>query len=373
LSLLATTTPTAYWYLTRGTGAVALVLLTLGIVLGVMGPLGAGGGRWPRFVVAGLHRNVTLLAIAFVGVHVVTTIADGFAPIGIKDAVIPFLSPYRPLWLGLGAVAFDLLLALVVTSMLRRRIGLRMWSAVHWLAYASWPVAMLHALGTGTDARLGWMAALAAVCAAAVAGSILWRVRGSAASAAPRAVAVGATLLAVVLGVVWYRSGPLQHGWARRAGTPATLLGGGATQVVGRPAATPVSVTTLPAAPFSAPLVGRFAHSAPDSHGIESVAVSAVTRGAVASRLRIDLWGTPLAGGGVAMRESTVRFGPARSPSAYTGKIVGLDGSHVTVSLHDASGRSLSLELHLQIDHASGHVDGTLQALAGGSPGGLQG
>ncbi len=373
MSVLAVTTPTAYWYLTRGSGAVALVLLTIGIVLGVMGPLGAGGGRWPRFVVAGLHRNVTLLAIAFVTVHVVTTVADGFAPIGFRDALVPFLSPYRPLWLGLGAVSFDLLLALVVTSLLRRRIGLRLWSAVHWLAYAAWPVAMLHGLGTGSDARLGWMTALATGCGAAVAGSILWRAHGSAAAAGPRLGAVGATLLALVLGIVWYRSGPLEHGWARRAGTPATLLGGSATRVVTAARATPVSLTTLPTAPFSARLVGRFAETGPDAHGLESVAVSAVTRGTVASRLRIDLWGIPLEGGGVAMRASEVRYGPARSPSAYTGRIVGLTGSHVAVTVRDASGRTLSLDVHLLIDHGSGSVGGTLRAFPGGSAGALEG
>ena len=81
--------------------------------------------RWPRFPSAGLHRNLTLLAIAFVAVHVVTTVADGYAPIGSADAFIPFVSPYRPVWLGLGAVAFDLLLALVLTSLLRARIGYR--------------------------------------------------------------------------------------------------------------------------------------------------------------------------------------------------------------------------------------------------------
>ena len=114
---------------------------------------------------AGLHRNLTLLALVFVAAHVVTTVADGFAPIGLLDAVVPFVSPYRPIWLGLGAVAFDLLLALVVTSLLRARIGYRSWRVVHWLAYAAWPVALVHALGTGSDARIGWFALLGFGCA----------------------------------------------------------------------------------------------------------------------------------------------------------------------------------------------------------------
>jgi sulfoxide reductase heme-binding subunit YedZ len=369
---LATTTPTMYWYVTRGTGAVALVLLTLGLVLGVVGPTGLRTHRWPRFVVAGLHRNVTLLAVVFVALHVVTTIVDGFAPIGFRDALIPFLSPYRPLWLGLGTVAFDLLLALVVTSIVRRRVGYRIWWVVHWLAYLTWPVAMLHSLGTGTDARLGWMTVLAAVCASAVVAAVLFRVAGSTVRPGGRLTAVAATLLVAVTGTVWYRTGPLQHGWARRAGTPAALLGGAAP----RAATQPVSLAApqeLPAPPYSAPLAGRFAEAGPDHNGLESVAVSVVTRGVLRSRLRLDLWGLPLDGGGVEMRASQVRFGPPAAPSQYTGRIVGLDGSHVLVSLRDAAGRPLSLDLRLQIDHVTGHVGGSLSSLPAGGSGGTEG
>ena len=84
------------------------------------------------------------------------------------DAVVPFASAYRPLWLGLGAIAIDLLIALVVTSLVRARLGLRAWRGVHWCRYACWPVALLHGLGTGTDARTPWMQALTAVCVAVV-------------------------------------------------------------------------------------------------------------------------------------------------------------------------------------------------------------
>ena len=362
MPLLATTTPTLYWYATRGTGAVALVLLTLGLVLGVMGPTGLRTQRWPRFVVAGLHRNVTLLAVVFVALHVVTTIVDGFAPIGFRDTLIPFLSPYRPLWLGLGTVAFDLLLALVVTSMVRRRIGYRVWWIVHWLAYLTWPIAMLHSLGTGTDARLGWMAWLAAACAAAVAEAVLFRVAGSGLRPGTRIAAAGATFLVAVIGTAWYWTGPLQHGWARRAGTPSALLGG-TRRVVTQPVVVAAS-QELSSPPYSAPLVGRFAESGPDRNGLESVAVSAVTRGKLRSRLRLDLWGFPLDGGGVEMRASQARFGPPTAPSQYTGQIVGLNGSEVLISLRDAGGHSLALQVNLRIDRSTGQVGGSLRSLS---------
>ena len=123
--VFGTSGPTAMWYLARGSGVVTLVLLTASVVLGIVTSVRWSSRRWPRFVIEFLHRNVALLVVTFLGIHVATVVVDGFAPIGWKDAVVPFVSAYRPLWLGLGAIAFDLVVALVVTSLLRHRIGHR--------------------------------------------------------------------------------------------------------------------------------------------------------------------------------------------------------------------------------------------------------
>ncbi|HKE99822.1 MAG TPA: ferric reductase-like transmembrane domain-containing protein [Actinomycetes bacterium] len=165
----------ALWYLTRGSGAVTLVLLTAAVVLGITTSVRWAGRHWPRFVTAALHRNVSLLVVVFLALHVATTVLDGYAPIGWLDALVPFGSAYRPLWLGLGAVALDLLVAVAVTSLLRRRIGRRAWRAVHWLAYACWPVALVHGVGTGSDNRQAWMLTLDALAAAAVLAAAGWR------------------------------------------------------------------------------------------------------------------------------------------------------------------------------------------------------
>ena len=141
--------PSAFWYLTRSTGVVAYVLLSAAVVLGIVTTVGPGSRRWPRFATQGLHRTVSLLCVIFVSLHVVTTVADGYVPIGIVDALVPFHTPYRPLWIGLGAMSFDFLLAVAITSLLRRHLGLAAWRGVHWLAYACWPVASV------ARARLG--------------------------------------------------------------------------------------------------------------------------------------------------------------------------------------------------------------------------
>ena len=143
----------ALWFATRGSGTVAFLALTAVVVLGILGTQRLERLRVPQFLVAGLHRNLTLPALVVLGVHIGTSVADSYAPVGLKDAFVPFVSAYRPIWLGLGTLAFDLLLALTITSLLRTRIGLRRWKALHWLAYAAWPVALVHALGTGSDAQ----------------------------------------------------------------------------------------------------------------------------------------------------------------------------------------------------------------------------
>src|ERR1700733_10649706 len=213
------------WYLTRATGAVALILLTLSVIVGIAAIGRVHSRRWPRFAIDGVHRTSSLLAIVFLLVHIATAVLDSFAPISLLDSVIPFAGAYRPLWLGLGATAFDLLLAVAITSGLRQRLGYRPWRAVHWLAYAAWPIALLHGLGTGSDATRGGMLIVYVLCALAVLGGALSRIAIGWPTAMNWRLGGLAAIAAFGLGVaIWVPNGPLAPGWARRAGTPPKLL-----------------------------------------------------------------------------------------------------------------------------------------------------
>jgi sulfoxide reductase heme-binding subunit YedZ len=171
-------TDSVLWYATRGAGAVSLILLTSVVVLGILSALRWGAKAWPRFLTTGLHRNLALLSVLFLGLHIVTAVVDPFTSLGWKAALVPFSSSYRSFWLGLGVVALDLLLALVITSLARHVIGHRSWRFVHWLAYACWPIAVVHGIGTGSDTTQAWMLALDLVCVGAVLAAITRRVAG---------------------------------------------------------------------------------------------------------------------------------------------------------------------------------------------------
>jgi sulfoxide reductase heme-binding subunit YedZ len=351
--MIAAAGPSALWDLTRGTGLVALLLLTASVVLGVVqvrrwSPPGA-----PRFMVVTLHRSVSLLVVVLVCVHVLTAVLDRFAPIRLVDAVVPFAGAYRPLWVGLGALAFDLLIALTLTSLLRRRLGLRAWRGVHWLAYACWPVALVHGWGTGSDTRTAWMLALTLACAGAALAAVAWRAATAGpAHARARRASLGAAAVVVAAAAIWLPSGPLAAGWARRSGTPRSLL---ASPVPARAA----SVRPAFGQPFSAGLRGSV-HQGMSADGLAVVDLRMRLTGRVAGVLRVRVAGRPAPGGGVIMSRSAVSLGPRSAPGALQGRIEALDGSSLQALVGDDRGDAVRLRVDLVLGERSvrGSVSG---------------
>lgn len=177
---------TAFWYASRATGVVALLLLTVVFVLGITVSRQGRLPGLPRFAVTDLHRNISLLAVAFVGLHVVTAVLDTYVHIPLLSAVIPFASKYEQFWLGLGAISLDLMVAMIVTSLVRGHLNRTLWRAIHLTAYLSWPVAFVHSIYSSKDLQHGVLLYLAIACALAVAAAVTWRLV-SAARQVPRA------------------------------------------------------------------------------------------------------------------------------------------------------------------------------------------
>jgi sulfoxide reductase heme-binding subunit YedZ len=377
VTILATTGTQAMWYLTRGSGAVALVLLTLALALGVADVRRVRTPQLPRFFVDGLHRTLSLLSIVFVVVHVLTTVLDGFAPVSVIDAIIPFVSAYRPIWLGLGAIAFDLMLAVAITSLIRRRIGHRLWRGVHWASYGSWPIAVVHGFGSGSDARTGWLLALTVVCLLVVLTAALIRLRaGWPAHLRIRVAGLAASFAVPIFLIAWLPGGPLARGWSRRAGTPASLLGprvsaaatspstaGGASAQTSSGSGSTASSPSAggAATSFTASMAGSVAQGQ-DASGNAIVDIRTTVQGQQLDRLRIRLVGQPLPGGGVQMTSGRVTLGPSTNPDQFHGVVTGLQDTNVRAMVSDDSGTVLLLDAQLQVPAGGGPVSGTLQA-----------
>jgi sulfoxide reductase heme-binding subunit YedZ len=360
------TSPSAFWYLTRGTGTLALFLLTLSVALGVANARRVRTEAVPRFVIDAVHRNASLLALTFLFVHIATAMLDGYAPIRLIDVVLPFGAAYRPLWLGLGTVGFDLMVAVALTSVLRRRLGYSAWRATHWAAYACWPVALLHGLGTGSDAKAHWMLAVTGLCVIIVIVAVIARaVAGWPDHLGARLTALGASALVPIGLLAWLPSGPLAAGWAARAGTPKSLLA--RTQ----PAATHGSAvsgatTTRAGSPasstrFTTAVSGKL-RQGQRANGSAEVDITLSAGAQRLSALDIRLFGQPLQGGGIQMQTSEVTLGTSADPTAYRGTVVALDGSNIAAVVHDSRGRRLRLLAKLTIDPATGNATGMLTA-----------
>jgi hypothetical protein len=361
--------PSPYWFVTRATGVVALILLTCSVALGV-----AGVRRMQlanlRFVVDALHRSVSLTAVAFVALHVLTALLDGFAPIGVLDVFIPFHSAYRPLWLGLGAVSFDLAAAVTVTSLLRDRFGHRAWRITHWLAYLSWPLALIHSYGTGTDPKTHWMLVLTTLCVAAVLAAVVARVSAGWPGHLPmRLSALGVAALFPLGLVAWLLSGPLASGWAQRAGTPPALLasaraaaavsaGAGARSHAGS-AARPVAV--------SARFHGRVRQDQLGP-GAAVIDISLVVEDPRLRFVHIRIEGQAIPGGGVDMSDSQVSAGPASNRDRYSGRVTGLAGPTIQASAADRTGAAVTIVAQLQTQGRNGSASGVLTARSVSTP-----
>lgn len=177
------------WYLMRASGFVCLGLFTLTSALGVTNLLRSGRRRWSSGVGTLVHRSVSLLAMLFLAIHVITAVLDSYVSIPLAAVVLPGVSGYDPLWVGLGAVALDLMVAMVLTSLIRDRIRHGLWRTIHWAAYLCWPLAIFHGIGSGSgsglDTSTGWAIGIYALCGLIGAGALWYRLAFSTGTGTP--------------------------------------------------------------------------------------------------------------------------------------------------------------------------------------------
>jgi len=332
----------ALWYTTRATGVVALILLTITVALGIAGVSRLESPKWPRLVTALLHKNIALLVTVFIAIHIATTLLDSFVKISPVAAIVPFSASYRPFWLGLGTIAFDLILALITTSLLRSRLSYRAWRAVHVMAYASWPIALWHGLGTGTDARLPWLLAIDGLCVLAVASALAWRARLMPPGRL-RGAALTATVAVPIATAIFLIAGPLRTGWAVRAGTPPPV------------GAHNIPTTSTPGRWIT--FTGHAVITRTPGSDHEVITVRASTTASEVRDLTIVLAGTR-DDGGIEMSAGSVRVVPVGGAPVWTGQVTSLNGSQVTAALRHSGGVTEQARLRLVIDgrNASGRL-----------------
>ncbi len=209
------------WYIGRGSGITAYLLLTFSVVLGIALSRRWHATRIPRLVVDELHRWLTITFYVFIVIHVVTMLLDPFTHFRVADVIVPFASTYRPIWLSLGIIGAEVSIAAGASVWVRKWIGYRTWHVLHLTAYPIFFISLLHSIGTGTDTKTTWATALYIGSFVLVAGATLWRMIEV---PAWRTGVIASALVVAVALVVWGMGGPYANGWAKSAGTPDKLL-----------------------------------------------------------------------------------------------------------------------------------------------------
>jgi DMSO/TMAO reductase YedYZ heme-binding membrane subunit len=172
--VIALTSP-YLWYTSRATGIVALVLFTAVVAFGALVANRVGGKSVGRFELNELHRSLSLVALIFLAIHILTTVLDTYAPTGWLSAVLPFASRYERLGVAVGAIAFDLMIAVWISSLLKARVRHQSWRFIHWFSWLAFASAILHAYLSGADTKNGAGLALVIVCALVVLAAGAWR------------------------------------------------------------------------------------------------------------------------------------------------------------------------------------------------------
>jgi DMSO/TMAO reductase YedYZ heme-binding membrane subunit len=167
------------WNVSRSLGLVALLLMGVVLALGALHNTSLTrvvGQSLPRFVLVALHRNLALISVVFVLLHVITVLVTPYLPLRWYHLVVPFTASFNPWPVALGAISFDLLLAVVISSSLRKYLSKRAWLVVHWTTYVCFPVAVAHAVANASfRGGTWWTLIVPLVATALVVAALLYR------------------------------------------------------------------------------------------------------------------------------------------------------------------------------------------------------
>ena len=351
--------PKFLWYMTRATGIIAIVLLGMVVILGMVTATKAAPKGFAKFLVPDLHRRLSITAAAFLGVHIITALLDSFVHIGLVASIVPFVATYRPVWVGFGAIAFDLLLIVIATSVVRHRFSQGPWKKIHYLSWLVVTFALFHAIGTGSDARVGLVEVIYIVLVAVVALAAIFRTATDAQLRKLAKIGGSAVIVAVpVLALGWSLKGPLRTGWAS-ASSSFSLL----PKVTTTTAATSGSSAGGPLSNgFVWPVNGGVRGTvsiANGSSGTSTVTLSGDVSG-TADVVTVRLVGQ-VQQGSLVLQGSSVAIGTASAPNTYTGAVAQAGGSTLVLSLHGAQG-SVTGALAVSINGTT--FSGVLQAPA---------
>jgi sulfoxide reductase heme-binding subunit YedZ len=171
---LPLTSSKAYWFISRSSGVLAYMLLTLGVMWGLVQSGAILRPTIPPLLAFGLHSFLNWASLAMTALHALILLGDNYIKLTLADLVIPFTSPYRPLFVGLGVLAFYLMFLLALSFYARRQLGQKTFRTLHYASYLTYLLVTWHSLGAGSDSHLLWP--LYVLSLGAISYLTMWRI-----------------------------------------------------------------------------------------------------------------------------------------------------------------------------------------------------
>jgi len=281
------------WYAARAAGVVAYVLLTAVVLVGLTLAGKLTMKTWPKFAVTDLHRFGSLLVGVFIGIHVLTIALDTYTPFSVTQLVVPFASSYRPVWVALGIVSTELLIAVAVTNALRGRIPYRWWRRAHFATFLVWAGATVHGIGAGTDSGALWLSTIYVVAVASVLAALAWRILAKRVGPLPLggiAAVAAAAGAAMTLAVGALPHGGATHRVVAAARVPSSVSDSFTGAITQQDGASAALVSVIGTGTGSRPVAVRIDLVTADGQTIDSsslqvkdVATGSICKGTVAS------------------------------------------------------------------------------------------
>lgn len=311
--------------------------------------------RLPRFITVETHRSLSLLAVVVLSIHIITAMMDPFVPITLLDVFIPFVSTYRPLWIGFGAIAIDIGIAVLITSLIRIKMKQRTWKIVHLLAYLAFFASIVHGLGTGSDSRFLLGKVFYLVVGAAFLITAWIRILDKTEAGSKKRILSGTLAVMAPLSVVGFSVlGPFKMNWAKRAN--AGISGVFSQSTVTTPVAltknlTSPSSVSIPSN-FTSNWSGSITESAQNSQGELALRLMGPLGALKGYDLVVTLMGVP-ADQGLSMSSSIVEVVSKSGNVAYNGQVTSLNNGAIGFSIKDNSGHSVTLSASVNAGQSS--------------------
>ncbi len=144
------------WYSVRALGFLGYLVLAGSVLYGLLLSTKILDAIAHRPVSFALHKDLSIVGLILISLHGLLLLGDASYPFTLRSILVPFASPYSPLAVGIGQLAFYATAVVTASFYVRRRIGQNMWRSIHYATFLAFAGGTAHGIFSGSDSGTPW-------------------------------------------------------------------------------------------------------------------------------------------------------------------------------------------------------------------------